>query len=492
MITDSILIIYTLAFGIVLLFSIGQLALVIFYLKNKKKSASIAPLVISDKLPFVTVQLPVFNELYVVERLIDAVANFNYPKNKLEIQVLDDSTDETVELIINKVAFWKAKGIDIKHIRREKNIGFKAGALQNGLQTAKGSLIAIFDADFIPPVNFLSNEMLEPFIGLETGMVQARWEHLNSGYSMLTRVQAFGLNAHFSIEQAGRNTEGLLMNFNGTAGIWRKECIEDAGGWQFDTLTEDLDLSYRAQLKGWKFHYIENQSIPAEIPVEMNAIKSQQFRWTKGAVETSKKMIFPIWKSKINFKQKIFASLHLMNAYVFLFAFLTGIFSVPLLIIKNTSVGYENFFKLLSLFLIAFFIIIFFYLVASLQYKKPTWKAIFNFLGMFPVFLSISMGMTYQNTKAVILGMIGKKTPFIRTPKFNVIFNTDRFGANKYLSHKLSGGLLIEILLAIYYSLGIASAVYFVDYGLLPFHLMLFSGFLAISVYSIMHSRVKV
>ncbi len=490
MFADSILIIYTIAFSVVLLFSIGQAALVFFYLKNKRRSKNKDQNNSNKDLPFVTVQLPIFNELYVVERLIDAVAQFDYPKDKLEIQVLDDSTDETKLLIADKTRYWQNLGIDIKHVTREKNTGFKAGALQNGLLTAKGEFIAIFDADFIPAKDFLSKEILQPFENSEIGMVQARWEHLNSSYSLLTRVQAFGLNAHFSIEQAGRNSEGLLMNFNGTAGVWRKTCIEDAGGWQHDTLTEDLDLSYRAQLQGWKFKYIEQQSTPAELPVEMNAIKSQQFRWTKGAIETSKKMIFPIWKSNILFKQKIFATLHLLNSYGFLFAFVTGIFSVPLLIIKNTHEGYELFFKWLSVFLIAFLIIIIFYLVASLQNHKPKWKAILKFLVMFPVFLSISMGMTYQNTKAVILGIIGKRTPFIRTPKFNILKNSDHFNTNKYLNHKLYGGVVIEIILAFYYLFAIIASIYYLDFGLIVFHIMLFLGFLIISIYSIAHSRV--
>lgn len=250
--------------------------------ENRKRKSSIQHPPLSFEFPLVTVQLPIYNELYVVERLIDAVCLFEYPKNRLEIQVLDDSTDETVSIIAQKVRLYKAQGFDIQHIRRSSRDGFKAGALAYGLTAAKGEFIAIFDADFIPHPDFLTTT-IPHFENATVGVVQTRWVHLNESYSLITQLQAFGLDGHFIVEQGGRNAAGHFINFNGTAGVWRKSCILDAGGWSAQTLTEDLDLSYRAQLRGWQFVYLENVETPAELPATMPALKSQQYRWMKGA-----------------------------------------------------------------------------------------------------------------------------------------------------------------------------------------------------------------
>ncbi|MBU2047337.1 MAG: glycosyltransferase family 2 protein, partial [Bacteroidetes bacterium] len=323
-----LLIIYTLSLSVILILSLGQAYLIFSYLKSKRKE-DVVPVLPLD-IPKVTIQLPLYNELYVVERLINSVCELNYPKSKLEIQVLDDSNDDSLILTREIIHQKQAEGFDIVHITRDKNIGFKAGALQFGLEKAKGEFVAIFDADFLPEKDFLQ-KLIPYFNSPEIGMVQSRWGHINQDYSLLTKVQGFGLDGHFTIEQTGRNEAGLFMNFNGTAGIWRKECIVAAGGWQHDTLTEDLDLSYRAQLKGWKFKYVENVITPAELPVESNALRSQQHRWTKGAIETSKKMVKEIWRADVGLKKKIFATLHLMNSYVFIFVLLTSILSVPVL-----------------------------------------------------------------------------------------------------------------------------------------------------------------
>ena len=266
---------YAGALFFIFLFSMGQLHLTWHYLKGKKENNSPIPPI--SKFPRITIQLPIFNEKYVVERLIDSVAAIRYPSDKLEIQILDDSTDETVEITAAKVEEYGKKGIDIKHIRRDDRSGFKAGALQYGMEQAKGEFIAVFDADFLPNEDFLE-KTIPHFQDNKIGVVQVRWGHVNRGYSTLTKMQAFGLDAHFTIEQSGRNHAGSFINFNGTAGVWRKSCIEDAGGWSADTLTEDLDLSYRAQLKGWKFAFLEGVIAPAELPVIMSAIKSQQYR----------------------------------------------------------------------------------------------------------------------------------------------------------------------------------------------------------------------
>jgi cellulose synthase/poly-beta-1,6-N-acetylglucosamine synthase-like glycosyltransferase len=269
----------------------------------------------------VTIQLPMYNEMYVVERLIDAVCEIEYPKDKLEIQVLDDSTDETVEVVAKIVKAKQELGFDIQHVRRSNREGFKAGALKEGMKSAKGKYIAIFDADFIPKKDFLRNT-LRYFTHDKIGLVQTRWEHLNEDYSILTKIQALALNGHFVIEQTVRNKAGFFIQFNGTGGVWLKECIEDAGNWHADTLTEDLDLSYRAQLKGWKFIYLRDFTTPAELPAEMNALKAQQFRWTKGAIETSKKLLPIVWKGKIPLRVKLQATFNLTNNLVFPLLFL--------------------------------------------------------------------------------------------------------------------------------------------------------------------------
>ena len=279
---------------VICIFSLGQFNLAWHYRKHQKQLKNEENTSL-EEFPHVTVQLPIYNEKYVIERLIDAVAAFDYPKDKLEIQVLDDSNDETIEIVAKKVASYQKAGIDIQQVQRPERKGFKAGALQYGMEHAKGEFIAIFDADFLPPKDFLKST-LTSFNDPKVGMVQTRWGHLNQDYSLLTRVQAFGLNAHFTIEQKGRLNAGSFINFNGTGGVWRKTCIVDAGGWHHDTLTEDLDLSYRAQLKDWKFDYLEDVLSPAELPVLMPAVKSQQYRWNKGAAETARKNLGKIWE----------------------------------------------------------------------------------------------------------------------------------------------------------------------------------------------------
>ena len=280
-----------------------------------------------DDLPFVTIQLPVFNEMYVVERLIDKIVEFDYPKDKYEIHVLDDSTDETLEISRRKVEEYKAKGFHIELLHRTDRTGYKAGALKEGMKRAKGEFIAIFDADFLPRKDFLRTT-IPYFNNPKVGVVQTRWEHINKDYSLITQLQALQLNVHFTVEQAGRRAGNFMLQFNGTAGVWRTECINDAGGWEADTLTEDLDLSYRAQMKGWEITYLEKFGSPAELPAEMNGLKSQQYRWMKGGAETAKKMLPTVWKSDLSFLQKLHATVHLMSSGVFLFIFLGGVFSV--------------------------------------------------------------------------------------------------------------------------------------------------------------------
>ena len=488
-VTIFMLTIYGISLMFILTYSLIQTNLVFLYLHNKrKKGQGESPIPIkmcNGEYPFVTVQLPVYNELYVVERIIDAVADFDYPKDRFEIQVLDDSTDETIALVDSKVAVLEAKGLNISHIRRSTREGFKSGALAHGLLTARGELIAIFDADFIPPSDFLL-KTVPYFEDKQIGLVQTRWQHINENYSLLTRMQAFGLDAHFTVEQQGRNAGGYFINFNGTAGLWRRSCIIDAGNWQPDTLTEDLDLSYRAQLKGWKFLYLEHIGSPAELPVIMNAVKTQQFRWTKGAAECVKKNLPSVLASKdISGLTKVHALFHLMNCTVFVCILLTALMSIPLLFIKSSHPQYTNIFLFASFSPLSLFLFSYFYWTAAVQ---KTGSSIRSFLMKFPLFLSVSMGFSLNNSIALCEGYAGKKIPFIRTPKFNIIGNKDKWQGNKYLIPGINGITIFEGLLLFYCLAGIYFDFHFGNYGMLLFHSMLALGFGFVSYYSIAHS----
>jgi len=431
--------------------------------------------------PFVTIQLPIFNEKYVVERLLDSVIEINWPKEALEIQVLDDSTDETSDIIQKKLTEDKFNNFDILHIKRQTRKGYKAGALQLGLQASKGEYIAIFDADFMPHKSFLIDTMKE-FDNPEIGMVQTKWEHLNKDYSLLTKLQAFGLNGHFRVEQTGRNEAGSFINFNGTAGIWRKECIEEAGGWQSDTLTEDLDLSYRAQMNGWKFQYLEHVHSPSELPVIMSAVKSQQYRWTKGGAETAKKNLGKVLRTNLNFANKIHDFFHLTNSANFLLLLIASIVSIPLLYVKYNNSEFKLFFDFGSVFLIGFLSISYFYWTANKA--EDSNKYYFKY---FPLFIIFSMGFTLNNSLAVIEGILGIKSSFVRTPKFNIVRAQGSWKGNMYLNHKLSWSTLLEGLLSLYFFAGIVLGIYIGDYGLILFHLMLAMGYASIFYYSIKH-----
>ncbi len=375
-----------------------------------------------EALPYVTIQLPIYNEMYVIERLIDTVMAFDYPKDRFEVHVLDDSTDETVEITRRCVETYQAKGFSIEQIRRKKRQGFKAGALRDATKFARGEFIAIFDADFLPKPDFLKRTV--PYFQDErVGVVQTRWEHINEDYSIITKLQALQLNVHFTVEQTGRMKGNYLLQFNGTAGIWRRKAIEEAGGWEADTLTEDLDLSIRTQLKGWKIIYLEGVGSPAELPAEMNSFKSQQFRWMKGGAETAKKMLPTIWRSDLSIWQKTQATFHLLGSTVFLFVFIMGVFSVPLLFFLGdlAEVGFSrNFF---AYFLVGLLSIIAVYYVGNVQatfHREPFSRLLYKFVFLFPLFLALSMGLSLHNSIAVLQGYLCKKSPFVRTPKINI------------------------------------------------------------------------
>ncbi len=435
--------------------------------------------------PLVTIQLPLYNEMYVVERLINAICEIEYPKDKMEIQVLDDSTDETTSIVAKIVDQKKKLGFDISHIRRGTREGFKAGALKEGMKIAKGEYIAIFDADFIPQKEFLK-KTLAFFNDDKVGMVQTRWEHLNGDYSIITKAQALALDGHFVIEQSVRNKSGFFINFNGTGGIWRRKCIEDAGNWHSDTLTEDLDLSYRAQLNGWRFVFLKDFTSPAELPSEINALKSQQFRWTKGAVETAKKILPLVWKSKIPLRIKLQSTFHLTNNLVFPFILLAAILNVPLIFVKNSG-SHEAYFAIMSLFVLAFISSFLFYLYSQKDIRVDWRKRIV----LFPLFMAGSMGLAVNNSRAVFEGLLNRKSEFVRTPKFKQVSEKDSWVGNKYLNRKLGFSVIVEAILAVYCLIGLLSSLYFLELASIPFQLLFFLGFSFIAYTSIKHAYSK-
>ncbi|UOB18765.1 cellulose synthase family protein [Abyssalbus ytuae] len=482
-----ILIIYTLALLLILFYSFAQLNLLFNYLKSERKKKKQPPFDISDpaKVPFVTIQLPVFNEMYVVERLLDNISKIEYPPQKLEIQVLDDSTDESVQITANKITILQKTGLNIQHIRRNNRSGFKAGALKEGLKTARGEFIAIFDADFLPQKDWLL-QTLPYFENDKIGVVQTRWGHVNRNYSLLTKMQAFAIDVHFTIEQMGRNHKNHFINFNGTAGIWRKKTIIDAGNWQGDTLTEDLDLSYRAQLKGWKFKYLVDVETPAEIPAVISAARSQQFRWNKGGAENFKKYSWKVLQaSNIPLKTKIHGIIHLLNSTLFINVLIVAVLSVPVLYIKNSFPKLSNYFAVTGLFIVSTLIFFFSY---WFSYKKIMGGGIKNYLSyvkLFISFLAIAMGFSVHNTVAAVQGHIGKKSEFIRTPKFNIRNIHDSWKSNRYLSKKLSLNIVIEGFLIFYFLFAILSALKLNDFGFIPFYFLIFSGFVFVFYKSI-------
>ncbi|MDX2285765.1 MAG: glycosyltransferase [Bacteroidia bacterium] len=483
---------YLVALTLTVIYGFGQLHLVITFLRYRKRYRSEPPLSGDENLPFVTIQLPLYNEMYVAERLLDCMAAMDYPRDRFEVQVLDDSTDETVGIVARKVAELQAQGLQIEQVRRPNRTGFKAGALGYGLDFAKGEFIAIFDADFMPRPNFL-RATLSNFTDPRIGVVQARWEHLNQDYSLLTEAQAFSLDAHFTVEQFSRHVGGLYMNFNGTAGVWRKQCILDAGGWESDTLTEDLDLSYRAQLKGWKFRYVDEVGAPAELPAEMGAIKSQQYRWMKGGAEVARKMLRTLWKSDAPLVRKIHGSMHLLSSSVFILVLLLGATSVPLLYLKHEVFAGRMDFLILpvALLLGSFVTLSVMYFMTFLHREGDFNSALRRFLLNFVPFLSLSMGLSLHNSIAVIQGYLGKKTPFIRTPKFNLQNRKDKWQKVEYKTRKVEPTVYGELILMLYFTFGIVLCFRFKDYSIMPFMLMEMLGFAVVGLISFRHALMR-
>src|SRR6267142_4497824 len=462
----------------------GSHRYVMAYLYYKYKGNLPAPRRKFERLPRVTIQLPVFNEMYVVERLIDAVARIDYPRDLLEIQVLDDSTDETQGIARSRVAWLKEQGVDITYVHRENRQGFKAGALQEGLASASGELIAVFDADFVPARDFLRRSV-HFFTDQQVGMVQVRWEHLNREYSHLTQAQAIFLDGHFVIEHTARNRSGRFFNFNGTAGIWRRATIEAAGRWQHDTLTEDLDLSYRAQLGGWKFVYLPEVVSPAEVPVEMNAFKVQQHRWAKGSIQTARKLLPRILASELPKSVKLEAFFHLTANMTYPLMILLTMLMPISMVIRFKHGWYEVLMLDLPFFWAATMSVVGFYIASQREIGMPAWQRV-RYL---PFIMALGIGMCVNQSKAVIEAMVGYETGFNRTPKTGMQ-GRDRSWLKKKYRTLLTAQPLLELALGAY----LTSAIWFaLDKGVyfsLPFLILFQWGFFYVGLVSLLQGPV--
>lgn len=468
---------YFFVLSILAIFGMHRYYLVYLYLKNKK--AVQQPEGKFAELPRVTIQLPMYNEMYVAERLIDAVVKMDYPRELLEIQVLDDSTDETIAIASRRVKLYKDQGLDISYLHRQNRKGYKAGALEEGMKIAKGEFIAIFDADFIPHKYFLMNT-IHFFTAPQVGMVQMRWSHLNRNFSLITKLQSIFLDGHFVIEHTARNRSGCFFNFNGTAGIWRKTAISAGGGWEHDTLTEDLDLSYRTQMKGWQFIYLPDHSVPAELPVDIVAFKAQQHRWAKGSIQTAKKLLPKIFKSKLSWHIKVEAFFHLAANMAYLLMVPLSVSILPVVIFRrdlnwNQMVIYD-----VPLFLMATASVSAFYIVSQKELYSD-WTRTFKYL---PLLMGLGIGLSVNNSFAVLEALRNKESEFVRTPKFGIEKKNDSWGAKKYKGNKNLLIPLVELILGFYFTVAVVICISEGIWLTLPFLLLFQYGYLYISFLS--------
>jgi cellulose synthase/poly-beta-1,6-N-acetylglucosamine synthase-like glycosyltransferase len=472
-----ILVLYFFVLSILAIYGWHRYYLVYLYMKNKGRAPQpLPPLAV---LPRVTIQLPIFNEMYVADRLIDAVCEMDYPRDLLEIQVLDDSTDETTDIAELAVRRHASRGLDIRYLHRVDRRGYKAGALEAGLREASGEFIAIFDADFIPARDFLQRT-LPHFSDPGIGMVQARWGHINQDYSLLTKIQSILLDAHFVLEHGGRNRAGCFFNFNGTAGVWRRTAIESAGGWQHDTLTEDLDLSYRAQLRGWKFIFLPDVVAPAEVPVEMNAFKSQQHRWAKGSIQTCKKLLPRLLQADLPLPVKAEAFFHLTANFNYLLMTVLCVLIFPSMVIRYEMGWYEMLLIDVPLFFAATMSFCNFYVVCQREIY-PDWVTRLRYM---PFLISIGIGLSVNNTKAVLEALFDKKTEFARTPKYRIEGDSDEWVTKRY-RQSVTMQPLIELGLGFYFTATVFYALANGIYGTLPFLVLFQIGFLYTGLLSI-------
>ena len=444
--------------------------LVYLYMRHRDKEPKPGPPL--NPLPVVTIQRPLYNEMYVADRLIDAVCRIEYPRELLEVQVLDDSTDETCSIAELAVRRFATQGVDIKYYHRPDRPGFKAGALEAGLKVARGEFIAIFDADFIPTPDFLTR-LMPHFSAANIGMVQARWGHINQDYSLLTKIQSILLDGHFVLEHGSRNRSGRFFNFNGTAGVWRRVAIDEAGGWQHDTLTEDLDLSYRAQLRGWRFVYVPDVVAPAEVPVEMNAFKSQQHRWAKGSIQTCRKLLPTILRARIPLGVKIEAFFHLTANFNYPLMCVLSILMFPSMVIRYNMGWYEMLLIDIPLFFAATFSFCNFYTVCQREIHKD-WRARIKYV---PFLMSVGIGLCVNNTRAVFEALLNTQTDFARTPKYRIEGDADEWVGKKY-RQSVAWQPLIELALGLYFTATVFYALANQIFGTLPFLVLFQIGFL--------------
>jgi cellulose synthase/poly-beta-1,6-N-acetylglucosamine synthase-like glycosyltransferase len=471
---------YFLVMIILAFYGIHRYQLVWLYYRNKRNAShSSDPVAAFEEadLPFVTIQLPIYNEQFVIDRLMDACCRLDYPRDRFEIQLLDDSTDETTGVASAMVARFAAgtQGLapqPVFYLHRTNRHGYKAGALEEGLHTAKGELIAIFDADFVPPPDWL-RKVVHHFAEPGIGMVQTRWTHLNRNYSFLTQVEAILLDGHFVLEHGGRSRAGVFFNFNGTAGMWRRQAIEEAGGWQHDTLTEDTDLSYRAQLKGWKFKYLQDVECPAELPIEMTAFKTQQARWAKGLIQTSKKVLPTVFRSDVPFRTKLEAWYHLTANISYPLMIVLSVLLMPAMIVRSWQGPLQMLLIDLPLFMASTMSVSTFYLVSQKELHPKTWYKTFLYV---PFLMSLGVGLTITNTKAVLEALFGIKSAFARTPKYRVLEKGEKSQAKKYRKRL---GIIpwIELAIGCYFAATVWYAVSTENYFTVPFLLLFVLGY---------------
>jgi len=477
----AIIALYLVVLSILAVYGFHRAHLLFLYWRHRKSAPK--PMSTFEDLPRVTVQLPMFNEMYVAERLIEGCTDIDYPKDKLEIQVLDDSTDETQQIASAKVADLVSRGYDATYIHRTDRTGYKAGALEAGQRIAKGDFLLVFDADFVPTKGIVK-ELIHYFTDPKVGMVQARWGHLNRDYSMLTRVQSMMLDGHFVIEHIARNRSGRFFNFNGTAGIWRKASIVDAGGWQHDTLTEDMDLSFRAQLRGWQFIYVPDVIAPAEIPCEMNSFKGQQFRWAKGSAQTAKKLLPLVLRSKIPFFVKVEAVFHLTNNFAYLFLVILAALQLPNMLLRRTMDRPELLLLDVPLFIATSGSIVLFYVTSHHVLYNDIWEG----LRRLPMTMALGIGLSINNARAVIEGLIGKDSEFVRTPKHGIVKRTEGWSKKSYKAGK-TFATLVEIAFGLYFVATIGIAVMTGSWTSIPFLVLFVVGFLYVGSLSLYQSR---
>jgi cellulose synthase/poly-beta-1,6-N-acetylglucosamine synthase-like glycosyltransferase len=470
---------YAIALSVITLFGVNHFWLALRFARTRQQRPGPVPASMpipelpADP-PMVTVQIPMFNEALVADRVIAACARLDYPGAALEIQVLDDSTDATVGVVADAVRFWRAQGLNMVHIHRTHRTGYKAGALAEGLRVARGEFVAMFDADFVPPRNFL-RALMHRFTPPDVGFVQARWGHLNDASNTLTRLQGFGLDAHFALEQESRTSSGYPAGFNGTAGIWRKSCIRDAGGWSADTLTEDLDLSYRAQLRGWRMVYVSELVVPAELPMEMGGFRAQQHRWTKGAVQVAIKLVGRVATSKRSLGFRVQGILQLTANIGFPFLVVVALLHAPLGYQKALGGGPgEVYFALLGLGLAGFGGFFGAHLLTQ-RALYPDWG---GRIWRFPLFLAASVGMAVSNSVAVGEALIGRTSPFVRTPKFNSVDTSEAsaWWRSTYARTRVSPVTVIEAVFAVYTTLGLGALVAVGAWSAVPFQMLFVTG----------------